>query len=606
MLRTPIWTLACLALAAPAARGQLVEDWRARHDLEPDAIDVGQVCALGPSGELYVAGTTLVPFAQWQDTQVVRLDSSGALVWRQVYSGDLADDSATALAVDPAAGIVYVALHRIIDHPSNDVTLLAYGLDGTLLWSTVYDGPAHDRDFVGGRRIAVDAAQHRVYVPMSSTGVGSGPLGTSGFDAVLACYASTGALVWEQRFDGAAHVNDLASDVAIDGTRVLVCGTSDQGGATTSKLLVRAFTLDGTPLWTHESTIGGATTAGERIELDPAGDAYVSGRVVDTWFTADGRVWAFDALGAQRWTRSLGSSGVISAVELALDGYGGVDIATTQQDETNGVLVASWDTAGNARWISTWDPPTQEDFLSAFAVDAQGQLTLAVANGVPDRFTLLAYGRDGALTATNTITGELGGWIADAVSIAPSTTIFCGAEAVNGAPSEALFVMRVHAPWSAFCLGDGSEGACPCGNSSPTGERRGCANSHGPGARLEGSGLPSLAQDDARVTASELPATAPCILLQGDVRVSGTPFGDGVRCIGGSLRRLYVRAASAGTVVLPGAGDPSLSQRAQAIGDPLQAGSTRSYQLYYRNPAPSFCPPETYNVTNAVEAEWGL
>ena len=86
--------------------------------------------------------------------------------------------------------------------------------------------------------------------------------------------------------------------------------------------------------------------------------------------------------------------------------------------------------------------------------------------------------------------------------------------------------------------------------------------------------------------------------------MSGTPFGDGVRCIGGSLRRLYVRAASAGTVVLPGAGDPSLSQRAQAIGDPLQAGSTRSYQLYYRNPAPSFCPPETFNVTNGVQIDW--
>ena len=74
----------------------------------------------------------------------------------------------------------------------------------------------------------------------------------------------------------------------------------------------------------------------------------------------------------------------------------------------------------------------------------------------------------------------------------------------------------------------------------------------------------------------------------------------------GSVRLPPSNVMSLMRVLLPGVGDPSLSQRALAIGDPLAAGSTRSYQLYYRNPAPSFCPPETFNVTNAVEAEWGL
>jgi hypothetical protein len=37
----------------------------------------------------------------------------------------------------------------------------------------------------------------------------------------------------------------------------------------------------------------------------------------------------------------------------------------------------------------------------------------------------------------------------------------------------------------------------------------------------------------------------------------------------------------------------------------LTPGAVRGYQLYYRDPVASFCPLETFNVTNAVRVTWG-
>jgi hypothetical protein len=84
-------------------------------------------------------------------------------------------------------------------------------------------------------------------------------------------------------------------------------------------------------------------------------------------------------------------------------------------------------------------------------------------------------------------------------------------------------------------------------------------------------------------------------------------FGDGILCLGGPLERLYVRAASAGSVVFPAPGDPSITRRSAALGDPIAPGSSRYYQVLYRDAAQSFCPPplgQGWNVGNAVAVAW--
>jgi hypothetical protein len=84
-------------------------------------------------------------------------------------------------------------------------------------------------------------------------------------------------------------------------------------------------------------------------------------------------------------------------------------------------------------------------------------------------------------------------------------------------------------------------------------------------------------------------------------------FGDGVRCVGGTLKRLYSKNAVGGVVSAPGPGDPSISSRSATLGDPIAPGSSRSYQVYYRDPNLAFCPSpmgDAWNVSSANRVVW--
>jgi hypothetical protein len=151
-----------------------------------------------------------------------------------------------------------------------------------------------------------------------------------------------------------------------------------------------------------------------------------------------------------------------------------------------------------------------------------------------------------------------------------------------------------------YCFGDGSFGACPCGNAGPLGS--GCTNSAGAAARLEAAGTTS--PDDLVLVSSGELASALTIFAQGTQSVSPRLFGDGLRCVGGSIKRLYARNASGGTAYAPQAGEPSITARSAALGDAIPSGATRFYWAYYRDPNPTFCTPATFDASSAVEIRW--
>jgi hypothetical protein len=168
-------------------------------------------------------------------------------------------------------------------------------------------------------------------------------------------------------------------------------------------------------------------------------------------------------------------------------------------------------------------------------------------------------------------------------------------------------VMTTGGSGSSFCFGDGTGTACPCSNSGSSGH--GCQNSASTGgAELTFSGTTSPDTIVLSVT-DEMPS-AFTIFLQGDVQLTNTlHFGDGLRCVGGTLKRLYAHNASGGAVHAPdaGAGDLPITTRSAALGDPIAPGSTRYYQTYYRDPSASFCPSpmgNTFNASNAVAITW--
>jgi hypothetical protein len=151
--------------------------------------------------------------------------------------------------------------------------------------------------------------------------------------------------------------------------------------------------------------------------------------------------------------------------------------------------------------------------------------------------------------------------------------------------------------------------ACPCSN-PPSGPGRGCDNSAATGgASLAASGSAYLSIDSLAFTTSAERPTATSVLLQGTALApNGVVYGQGVRCVVGTLKRLYLKLAVAGSITAPdfGAGDPSTSVRSAALGDVILPGQSRSYLVYYRDPTVlGGCPASsTFNATQTGQVTW--
>lgn len=157
--------------------------------------------------------------------------------------------------------------------------------------------------------------------------------------------------------------------------------------------------------------------------------------------------------------------------------------------------------------------------------------------------------------------------------------------------------LNVLTPATLMCFGDGSAGACPCGNNSIVGNNEGCLHSGGVGGKLIFSGGTSITCDTFQLCASQM-LGANCIFLQGSTVPAGPfAFGDGLRCMGGQLKRLGISPVSSGGACLGGSGTTGI----HTLG--LVTPGTFGYQVYYRDPQ-NFCTSVTFNITNGVQATW--
>jgi hypothetical protein len=103
------------------------------------------------------------------------------------------------------------------------------------------------------------------------------------------------------------------------------------------------------------------------------------------------------------------------------------------------------------------------------------------------------------------------------------------------------------------------------------------------------------------LTATGVPSST--LFFQGTVATAGgagATFGDGLRCVGGSVVRLHIVAPSGSVASYPsGAALTPIH-----VAGSTAAGDVRHYQCWYRNAA-AFCTPSTFNLTQGLTIIWG-
>ena len=300
---------------------------------------------------------------------------------------------------------------------------------------------------------------------------------------------------------------------------------------------------------------------------------------------------------------------------VAVDGNGVYDVFVRDRIAGTTVLASVSSAGAQANARSDRCSISADGRFVAFQSSASN-LVAGDANGVYDVFVRDLVGGATELASLSTAgsqgTGGSGEpWIsADGRRIAFYSSASNLVTGDTNAAGDVFVRDREATGFTSICdPGIGGVIACPCSN-PPSGGGRGCDNSSTTGgAALAASGIAYLSTDSLVFTTSGEKPTATSILLQGTAASgSGIVYGQGVRCVAGSFRRLFTKAASGGSITAPdfAAGDPAVSSQSAAKGDVIQAGASRWYLVYYRDPLVSGgCPAtSTFNATQSGRVTW--
>ena len=153
-------------------------------------------------------------------------------------------------------------------------------------------------------------------------------------------------------------------------------------------------------------------------------------------------------------------------------------------------------------------------------------------------------------------------------------------------------------PIASFCFGDGTGTSCPCSNHGAPGA--GCQNSAAAGgARLTGSGAPSLTNDSVQLDVVGAPPHQVGLLLRGASPVNqglGAHFGGGLLCLTDQVIASQPQVTSA-------SGSSTFTNfRGHRFGaTSLGAGETTLYQFIYREGEVSCAE---FNSSNGLMVSW--
>ena len=301
--------------------------WVARYDGPVSGYDLAYAIALDYSGNVHVTGWSQGNGTN-ADCATIKYDSDGNQLWVARYDGPVSgEDKNYALTVDGWAN-VYTTGSSHGNGTRADIITTKYDSEGNQLWVARYNGPADADD----RALSV-VVDHwgNVYVAGWSNSVDSGE------DYVTLKYSGSGDQLWSARYDGPAHEDDGAEDMALDTLGNIYVTGASRGNNTEADYATVKYDSDGNRLWVarYDGPARGEDTA-RVIALDGFGNAYVSGWSRGVGVRYDFATVKYDADGSQLWAiRYDGPAGGHDKVyAMALENSGGMYVTGRSSGET--------------------------------------------------------------------------------------------------------------------------------------------------------------------------------------------------------------------------------------------------------------------------------
>ncbi len=575
-------------------------------------LDQASCVVVDATGQVFAAGTASANAAQSSGSAFFAAwDANGMPLWSGTFDASSGGaEFPSAIELDGQGGIYVVGGAANLAQTQWHAFVLRIAANGAVAWSRA-------QPITGTPRwtpsLAVDGAGRAIVGGRAPSGNG---------DLSIAAYSALGNLDWTSTYDSGAMPPDEIVDLAIaPGGDIVAVGTLSSTSAPTP-VLMRVSSTGAQQFVTTLPLPLGSGGFGRAIAVAPDGRTYLAASATgNSPGMLEILVSAYDSGGQQLWVRTIAGpmqspNFGAEARDIAVDPFGRVVVLGSRAQGTQGIAVvlATYDSNGTEIWshivndvlggpaTNLWNIPSDLVVTPAGDVIAVGLYAPALADTVGDAFAL-GYDAQGAkrFGVTYGLPPTAGGSLdyAAAVAVAPGDAFVVVGRAQTGASTTGFdgFVARYERTAVAYCFGDGTSTACPCGNASAPVERAGCANSFGTGARLIDTGMSSLSADTLHLEGSGMP-NAGALYLQASLAAAAVPFGDGLQCIDGIVRRLGTRINASGASTFPALGDPTISTRGMVT----QPGQ-RYYQIWYRNAAP-FCTSAAFNFSNGLRVTW--
>jgi WD40 repeat protein len=377
--------------------------WIERYDGPGKGPDVAYAVAVSPDGsKVFVTGAATDTTGFYNYVTIAYQASTGARLWVSPYNGPgSADDTATALGVNPDGTILFVTGRSVGSSGTYDYATVAYRAStGDRLWISRFNGAGSGYDVATALGVSPDGGM--VFVTGGST-VSTGVLRY----ATLAYRASTGARLWVKRFNGQGNGSDLANAIGVspDGSSVFVTGYSSGPLGDSDFVTVAYQASTGAGLWIKR--FGGpanGSDAATALGVSPDGSSvFVTGHSAGATGSSHYATIAYTAsTGARLWVKRYDGPGAGNDFPYALavspDGSGVfvTGYATGPTGSLDYGTVAYQASTGARLWVQRYNGPDKgDDIATAVGVSADGSMVFvtggSTATAKSDDIATLAY-----------------------------------------------------------------------------------------------------------------------------------------------------------------------------------------------------------------------
>lgn len=291
-----------------------------------------------------------------------------------------------------------------------DIVLLKYAPDGTLLWERRWDDPIRWQDFAYG--VKVDRGDNVIVMGWSSSR-STNPLFPNfvNNDFVTLKYNPSGTLLWTSVYNGPDQMGDGGQDMTLDAAgNIYVTGTTSRwaGGTITDGLTIK-YGPGGNVLWMARipgrSDMASNANNPTRVRVDAVGNVYVAGWDQVAAPPRDVMLLKYNSSGVLQWKRNWSRAMEDVLYDMQLDAQGNPILAvSTEPVPSKGfpdsdAALLKYDANGNLLWQHIYNGPSNLwDGDNVLAQDSLGNIYVGLqSQSVSYDYTLLKYTPGGVL-----------------------------------------------------------------------------------------------------------------------------------------------------------------------------------------------------------------